>query len=261
MTKTDFSDETLMRFADGELDPETTAEIERAMEIDDELVTRVALFLETRAAARTALKPLLDEPVPAELTQAIEALVARKKASDQHAASVLPFRRRAANDPAAARRWFTPIAASLAAILGGLGGYWLAQSEEPASAGLHVAGINGSTLNEALATVVSGEERQLAGSNQRFRAIATFRDNTQTLCREFEIDSPNRSTVVSVACRSGAQWRVTFAVAATGDSSGYAPVSSTDALEAYLSAIDAKPPIEASEEAQALAEVRDETQK
>jgi anti-sigma factor RsiW len=261
MTKTDFSDETLMRFADGELDPKMAAEIERAMETDDELVPRVAFFLETRAAAQTALEPLLDEPVPAELTQAIEAMVAKKKADDLGAASVLPFRRRTANDQVVARRWFTPIAASLTAILGGLGGYWLAQSEEPASAELHVAGVSASALNEALATVASGQERQLAGSNQRFRAIATFRDNTQALCREFEVDSPDRSTVVSVACRSGEQWRVAFAVAAAGGSGGYAPASSTDALDAYLSAIDAKPPIEASEETKALAEIRDGAQK
>ncbi len=127
MTKTDFSDETLMRFADGELDPKTAAEIERAMETDDELVPRVAFFLETRTAAQTALEPLLDEPVPAELTQAIEAMVAKKKAADQGPASVLPFRRPPANDQVVARRWFTPIAASLTAILGGVGGYRLAQ--------------------------------------------------------------------------------------------------------------------------------------
>jgi hypothetical protein len=75
------------------------------------------------------------------------------------------------------------------------------------------------------------------------------------------VDSADRSTVVSVACRSGAEWRVTFAVVAPGDSSGYAPASSTEALEAYLLAIDAKPPMEAAEEAQALGALREKTQK
>ncbi|TIU02591.1 MAG: anti-sigma factor, partial [Mesorhizobium sp.] len=51
MTEETFSDEILMRFADGELDPETVARIEQAMEIDDRLVTRVAMFIETRAQA------------------------------------------------------------------------------------------------------------------------------------------------------------------------------------------------------------------
>ena len=52
MTKPDFPDEMLMRFADGELDAETSAAIEQAMETDDDLVARVALFIETRSQAR-----------------------------------------------------------------------------------------------------------------------------------------------------------------------------------------------------------------
>jgi anti-sigma factor RsiW len=261
MTRTEFSDEILMRFADGELDPDTSAEIERAMETDDGLVSRVALFMETRRAAQTAMKPLLDEPVPADLTRAVERMVAEKKSRQNvSAGEVLPFPRRAANGRGT-RRWLLPIAASLAAVLGGLGGYWLASNGTPVlESRLSVAGIESPALTEALATAPSGEERQLAGSDQRFRAIATFRDSTQALCREFEVDSPDRSTVVSVACRSGAEWRVTFAVVAPGDSSGYAPASSTEALEAYLLAIDASPPMETAEEAEALSEFRGATQ-
>ena len=37
-----FDDETLMAFADGELDDATTQAVERAMETDDALVMRVA---------------------------------------------------------------------------------------------------------------------------------------------------------------------------------------------------------------------------
>lgn len=255
MTRTDYPDETLMRFADGELDADAMAEIEQAMQTDDELVSRVALFMETRRAAQAALKPLLDEPVPAGLTAAVEKMIAEKtSAPGVPGAVVLPFPRRSANDRQA-NRWLAPIAASLAAVIAGFGGYWLRGAAEPAQQSpLNV--IIGPALDEALVTVASGEEMQLPDSNERFRAIATFRDSAQALCREFEVDSPDRSTVVSVACRSGEEWRVTFAVVAPGDSGGYAPAASTETLDAYLAAIDARPQMDAAEEAQALGEIR-----
>ncbi|TKT74809.1 anti-sigma factor [Aquamicrobium sp. LC103] len=257
---TEFSDEILMRFADGELDPDTAAQVERAMESDDELVTRVAMFMETRAAAKDALAPLLEEPVPDHLTAAVERMVAEKKAaegprepSEPADASVVPFPRRAANDGNRAR-WIVPIAASL---LAALGGYWLGADGASAPVGnTDLVAVSDPGLVEALRTVAAGDERQLAGSNQRFRAIATFRDNAQTLCREFELDSAQSSTVISVACFADPGWRVTFAVVAPADSGGYAPASSTEALDAYLQAIDAAPPMTVEEETQALSSLR-----
>lgn len=253
MTSADFPDDMLMRYADGELDAETAAAIERAMEGDDDLVARVGLFVETRAAVRAVLGPLLEEPVPPQLTAAVERMVAERKSAAGAPAEILPF----PQQDRAARRWLLPLAASLAAVVGGLGGYWLAGGGQPAPPGLHIAGIDGPVLADALATVASGDEGRPVGDGRRFRAIATFRDSVQALCREFEVDdSADGSTVVSVACLSGSQWRVTFAVVAPGDSGGYAPASSTEALDAYLAAIEAGPPMAAGEEAQALGALR-----
>ncbi|RWP51455.1 anti-sigma factor [Mesorhizobium sp.] len=255
MTEETFSDEILMRFADGELDPETVARIEQAMEIDDRLVTRVAMFIETRAQAQAALKPLLDEPVPEKLVAAVEQMVEAKRASEK-AASVLPFGGGRMAGPPSRSQWLLPIAASLAAVVGALAGYWAAGTNERAQGGLWVAGVIRPALGQALETVESGKEIKLAGISDRFRAIATFRNNSQDLCREFEVDSQDRSTVMSVACRSGDEWRVSFAVVAPGDAGGYAPASSAEALDAYLSAIEAGTPMSAEEEIQALTEVR-----
>ncbi len=153
------------------------------------------------------------------------------------------------------RRWTLPLAASIAAVVGGIGGYLLALPGAPEQNSLHVAGINSPALGEALATVASGQEQELPETSQRFRAIATFRDSAGALCREFEVDSPDRSTVISVACRSGNAWQVSFAVVAAGTDAGYAPASSTEALDAYLTAIAAQAPMEEGEEAQALREL------
>ncbi|PAQ01427.1 MAG: anti-sigma factor [Mesorhizobium sp.] len=260
MTEETFSDEILMRFADGELDPETVARIEQAMEIDDRLVTRVAMFIETRAQAQAALKPLLDEPVPEKLVAAVEQMVEAKRASEK-AASVLPFGGGRMAGPPSRSQWLLPIAASLAAVVGALAGYWAAGTNERAQGGLWVAGVIRPALGQALETVESGKEIKLAGISDRFRAIATFRNNSQDLCREFEVDSQDRSTVMSVACRSGDEWRVSFAVVAPGDAGGYAPASSAEALDAYLSAIEAGAPMSAEEEVKALTEVRQKDQK
>ncbi|MDQ6437858.1 anti-sigma factor [Mesorhizobium sp. LHD-90] len=263
MTKADFTDETLMRYADGELDAATAEALERDMETDDDLVARVALFIETRAAAKEALRPLLDEPVPAELTASVERMIAGKRAAGvapqsgagKPEAVVIPI--------AAAREvrrpkpvWLLPVAASLvAALVGGFLGFRLEQGGDIPPRGDIIAGIDSPALRQALASVPSGQEQQV--DEHRFRAIATFTDRRQETCREFELDSETRSTVIAVACAAEGGWRVDFAVAAPGDSSGYAPASSTEALDAYLGAIEAAAPMAAAEEAAALKAIRE----
>jgi anti-sigma factor RsiW len=253
-----FSDEMLMRFADGELDAEEMELVEKAMEADDELVSRVAMFIETKAHAQAALKPLLDEPVPEALQASVAAMVAAKKAKDAEAgagATVLPFEPRQKNAPPAPRRWTLPLAASIAAVAGGLAGYWAAGGSGPTDRGVSVAGYVDADLGEALASVPASQEIALADGT-RFRAIASFRNDLAELCREFELDTADRSTSVSVACHSDGAWKVSFMVAATGGTDGYAPASSTEALDAYLSAIEAGEPLSPKDEAAALIAAR-----
>jgi anti-sigma factor RsiW len=256
MTDKTFPDEMLMRFADGELDADEMAVIEKAMETNDELVARVAMFIETKAEAQAALKPLLDEPVPEKLKAAVEGMLAAKRAEDARAeaapATVVPFYARRAEPKPAGRQWTLPLAASIAAVIGGLAGYWAAGGSAPQKGVSSMAGIVDAAIGEALETVPAGQEVGLAAGG-RLRAIATFRDEMQNVCREFELDSADRSTMVSVACHADGAWRVSFAVAAPGGTGGYAPASSTEALDAYLSAIEAGDPLSAEQEAEALA--------
>jgi anti-sigma factor ChrR (cupin superfamily) len=244
MTGREFSDETLMRYADGELDEATAAELEAALAADERLARRLDTYVGTRSLAAQALRPLLEESVPASLRDSVEAMVASKRAAD---AKVIPMER--ASRPAWRRNAMLPLAASLAAMLGGFAGYWLAPGGETAARGLQIGGIGDPELRQALVTAESGSEVNLAG--RRFRAITTFRDGIGGLCREFELDH-DRSTVVAVACAEGPAWNVNFAVAAPGDSAGYAPASSTEALDAYLDAIEALAPLGPEEELAAL---------
>jgi len=256
MMSKEFSDEMLMRFADGELDAEEMAVVEKAMESDDNLFARVAKFIETKAAAQAAFGPLLEEPVPPALKATVEGMVAARKADaargrEQQSTVVKMGARPAATRPPV-RQWTMPLAASIvAALVGGLAGYWAGARDSKGPTGLSVAGVVDAGLAEALGTVPAGQEAVLADASQ-FRAIATFRNAASEMCREFEIDAMDRSTAISVACHEGDGWHVSFLVAAPANADGYAPASSTEALDAYLSAIEAGEPLSSKEEGAAL---------
>ncbi|WP_419910876.1 anti-sigma factor family protein [Hoeflea sp.] len=240
MNKGQFTDEVLMAFADGELQPEEREAIEHAMESDDALAARVATFLDSRMKAQDALKPLLDEPVP-------EALTARVSAMVDNSSNVTALRQPTPAARLPGRGWALPLAASVALVAGALGGYLAGISGTGQTNGLRMADLAQPGISTALNTVASGAETDLS-AGERFRAIASYRDSDGTFCREFEVDHTDGSTVVAVACRPGATWDLQFTVIAQQNSSGYAPASSLEALEAYLSAVGAGAPMEADEE-------------
>ncbi|MCR9122782.1 MAG: anti-sigma factor [Phyllobacteriaceae bacterium] len=249
-----FSDTALMAYADGELDAEERAEIARAVERDEALAARLAVFTRTRQAASDAFEPLLDAPVPDALASSIAQMVERHETAAASSATeaaaddksnVIAFDRDARRT--SAWRFDLAMAASIALVAGGVIGY-LASGWGGASqpSGMVTANLDNPGLPAALRTVPSGEETELG--SDRFRAIASFRDEAGHLCREFELDGADASTLVSVACQTDGQWRVRFTVAAAGADDGYAPASSLEALDAYLSAIGAGEPLSADDE-------------
>jgi anti-sigma factor RsiW len=259
MARHELSDETLMAYADGELDADTARAVAAAAHEDESLAARIALFEATRTRAKTALAPLLDEPVPADLHARIAAMVESEASDDAPAAgTVLPFRRRSSVTAAAGARtggWVTALAASVALFVGGVIGFYVASTAgDDGPPALRVANLDQPGLLEAIRSVPSGEERRLDGGG-RFRAIATYRDADGTLCREFEVDGRDTATVVAVACHGGGAWDVPFTVAAGQADGGYAPASSLEALDAYLAAVGAGPPLEPAAEREALSAV------
>jgi hypothetical protein len=145
--------------------------------------------------------------------------------------------------------WPVAAAAAVAALVAGPVGFMLARP--PAGPGLlAVAQTVPPPYADVLATLPSGESTTIRDAGQ-LKAIATFRDASGQLCREFEVDRDN--ALVVVACREAADWRVTFAVEAPL-ADGYAPASSLAALDAYLEAIDAGAPMSKEEETASLGE-------
>ena len=250
MTSPNYSDEILMCFADGELDEETQIEIAAALDIDPALAERVALFMQTRELSAKAMQALLDEPVPAALRERVERMAAENQAEQ---AQVVPIGSAGRSRRPRLPLWIAlPVAASIAAVAGGYVGWSLAPGNGPSSDGLALAGLGAPQIVDALTNVSSGEPATLAETGQRFIGIASFIDASGALCREFELDSPAGGSIVSVACRGEADWDVRLAIAAPTTSSSYAPASSTETLDAYLTAIGAGDPLSSEAERAAL---------
>lgn len=244
MTREHFTDDVLMAYADGEVDGETAAAIEAAMASDASLTARIDVFARTRTILAAAAADRLAAPVPAAVTaRALAAIEAARQ--PERGGNVLSL-----DKARSARSWGFPgvaLAASIALAVGMAAGFGLAPREP---AGLQVASLPPETIT-ALSSAPSGERTEVAGG--QFVAIASFRTADGDLCREFEFDAPDRSTLVSVACRDGTAWDLRLAIVAPGaDASGYAPASSMETLDAYLSAIGAGAPLTAEEEAAAI---------
>jgi len=256
MNRREFDDETLMAFADGELDADTTAAIEEAMGSDDTLVVRVATFMESRAQASAALKPLIDEPVPEALTQSVQKMIdeARKRENAPSEASV-PTDNVVTFQPKETPRkvspsWILPLAASLAVVITGAGGYLAGKAGAPASGGMMVAAISDPVIAKALATTPSGTDVNAGGTTIRF--VSSFRDEAGALCREFELQRASATSLVSVACRVGQDWDLRLAVAAASAGQDYVPAGASETVDAYLATTQAGAPLSEAEEKKAL---------
>lgn len=240
----EIDDETLMAYADGELEPAAAASVERALAADPRLAARVDLFRRTREAVALDARRAPAPPVPEALVARVRELAADAPATP--APNVLPFR---AAPPAP--RWQLPLAASIALAIG-LGAGFLAGRDRVPVSGLQIAALADPAVGTALGIVRSGERTMLADGSE-IEAIASFRGRDGELCREFEHGRTGR-TVVAVACREAGGWNVRFAVATpAAPGTGYAPASSLETLDAYLTSTEAGQPLSPEEEAAALA--------
>jgi len=242
----ELNDETLMAFADGELDPGQAELVARAVQSDPQLAARVAVFRQSRVALSQAFSlPAADASAGDPLADRIRALAADAKAQPGPGKVVsLASRRRQVPF------WQVPLAASVALALG-LGAGTLFQ---PVPTQQVMAGtiLQDPGLDQTLSTLPSGQRKALA-SGAEVALIATFRNGDGGLCREFEYDLPSGLTTVAVACRADQLWDVQLAIAADAGASGYAPASSLEALDAWLNATGTEAPMSPEAEAEALA--------
>ena len=230
-------DETLMALADGEIDGDESARLHARIEADPDLAARYALFLQTSDWARQAALTDPDAEIPDDLSARIRKMAA---AAPPAVEKVVPLRR-------PALRWQPmAIAASLALAAGLSAGLLLAPDAPQTGATLLSA-----ALQERLGSLPSGAQAVLP-DGRRVSLVASFTDGAGAFCREYETRAEGGSGLVGVACRSGEDWSLRFAMATASGKDGYAPASSLEALDAFYAATGASQPLSAEAEREYL---------
>ena len=222
MTK--FDDETLMAYADGELEPGQRAAIEQAMREDPQVAAAVERHRALRLDVGGAFAGILDEAVPERLQPQLSARVVQLDAA--RAARIKP-----AAEPPARRRWSWPEWGALAAtlVLGILLGKTGPEGAAPAIAG------NGGQL-VAQGELADALDRQVGGARGGpARVGVSFAARGGGYCRGFVYGSS-----AGLACREGREWRIPVLSETTPQLEGGYRQAGSALPPAVLDAIDAR---------------------
>ena len=222
-----YSDETLMAYADGELEPAERAAIEQAMQADPAIAEAVARHRALRQDIAAAFAGILDEPVPARLQSPAAAPVAPVLSLDAARAA----RAAQATSAPARRRWSWPEWGALAAMLmvGVLVGKVVPQGGQPAIAG------NGNQV-VAQGELASALDRQVGGKDAgAVRVGVSFAARDGAYCRSFVMGSS-----AGLACRADGQWRIPVLAEAGAEGQGAYRQAGSELPPAVLDAIDAR---------------------
>ncbi len=222
------TDDELMAYADGELEPAVRHEIERAMAGDELLRERVAVLQRQRERVRVAFAPVIDEPMPDRLSALLAAPPPPAAVVDLDAARAT---RRPRRPVAMSWAQWGGIAASV--VLGVLIGMNIvprgATDDAPIAQQDDGRLVAGRALAQALSTQLASEPA--AGS-----AVAvqlSFVDKDGRYCRTF-----TSGTMAGLACRQDEAWRVQTVVAAEPTASGAMRQAASALPRALLAAVD-----------------------
>lgn len=211
----ELTDETLMAYADGELDPPARADVEVALAQDPEARRRLEMFMATGAPLADLFSKPMREPVPAHLL----AIIAEHE----------PVRRRrplsALLDWGVGRalfggpRWAGAIAWGLPVLLlaAGIGWHWLGTEDHLQQLVTleHGQIFAQGPLNATLETAPSGSDVSLGSGAAAFtmQAVLTFKNRRQDFCRQYAVRTPD-SAYAGIACRgSDGRWRLDLHIA------------------------------------------------
>jgi hypothetical protein len=209
-----YDDETLMAFADGELEEPTRSEIAAAVARDPELARRVARHRAMRDQVAGAYASVLGKPVPERLLQAAQRDAGTQGEPAARRGTVVPFPARTSRAPA--MRWrlreWGAMAASLA--VGAVISWKLMVPADsvPITArngGLVATGALASALDTQLASTKRGDEPVLIG--------LSFRAQDGRYCRSFELSA---AATAGLACRDGSDWQIPMTAASPAGGGG-----------------------------------------
>lgn len=216
-----FNDETLMAYADGELDAATRGAVELAMRRDPALAERVRQHQLLRANVFAAYAPIAQEAVPPRLQGAAQG----GKVVQLH---VLRKERVAAND----RSWSWPEWGALAAtlvigVLAGSLGLKSIQGDPLVAAG----GDGGMRAHGQLADALGNQLAGAAAGEVKLGVSFVARDGNY--CRSFSM-----GVAAGLACKDGTQWKIAVMAQAAPAADGAYRQAGSEMPPAVLEAID-----------------------
>lgn len=248
--------ETLMAYADGELDEAQAREVEALLASDEEARAMVERFRQTRADLAPGLDTILQAPVPQHLIDTVRHHPMGSSAATTSAPALTPVGAEPlkVNNPHAAANtpsyWPRVAAAACLAMAVGLttGHWWGKQS----AADINVAQV----LQRALQKLPSGET--LSEGGVQVLPIASFWAANGQACREFEQEALGR-LAHGVACRVEDRWVARVVLdrgpvnGTLGEAPAFAPASGeADALATLLDRLGAGPVLDPDEERQLI---------
>ena len=227
-----FSDETLMAFADGELDERTRREVEHAMRFDPAIAERIRKHKALRQNVFDAFASTLDDAVPQRLQ------AAARSGKVVHLDSVRQLRTPPPPPLPEEQKWSWPEWGALAAslivgVLAGVAGSHGVGRDEQLAVFDHGAGalVAKGTLAKALSQQLAGN----AARDQDVKVGISFLSKDGNYCRSFMLP-----TTAGLACRSGSSWAIPVLTnGPMGANSQYRQASSA-LPAAVLDAIDAR---------------------
>jgi hypothetical protein len=206
-----FSDETLMAYADGELDLVARAEIEAAMAHDPEVARAVERHRLMAAQVRDAYEGVLDEQVPERLAALVESPAAASviELAARHGDRRIPV------GPLRMPAWVA-LAASVA--VGLFVGMLLMRSPAAPYDIVDGALVARGALDEALDSRLAS-----APGDSGVRIGISFKDRDGDYCRTFHLQ--HEMSAAGLACRSDGSWRLQVLAAAPALAGEFQPAA------------------------------------
>lgn len=248
-----FSDETLMAYADGELDAETRAAVDAAMANDPDLADAIALQIENRQALQSKLHAAFDaalnEEVPARLVSAAQKVIVPAPGPVAAPVTDLATARDASRDSKSAR-WSWPqwgaIAASL--VVGVLiGRVAFERSEEP-----FMLDQGRMTAQAALDGALSSQSGGAVNRDTGIQIGVSYLAKSGEYCRTFILR--DTQALGGLACRRNQRWTIDALTPTKADASGAYRMAGAAVPALILGIVEdtiAGDPLDAEQEAEA----------
>ncbi len=255
-----FSDETLMAFADGELDSKTRAAIEAAMASDAAIARRVAQHLALRNDVFAAFAPILDETVPQRLSNASKDVKKPPMVAPVIELAAVRAARMPPPVPPAQRRWSWPEWGALAAtlivgVLAGHVGLPTLLGEKDGASDAALTSANGKLIAKGpLAQALSSQLASAQPANATVKIGVSFRSKDGQFCRSFVM----HGGLSGLACHRASDnaWQLPLVAQTTAAQSATYRQAGADIPSAVLQAIDERiegPSLDVAGESQAIA--------